>query len=45
VSQADFKWKGMNLSQTVLKFKLNSKKFQIFELGQNRISKITFDFA
>jgi hypothetical protein len=28
-----------------LKIKLKSKKFQIFELGQNRISKITFDFV
>jgi hypothetical protein len=28
-----------------LKIKLKPKKFQIFELGQNRISKITFDFV
>ena len=30
--------------KTVCNSNLNSEKFKIFELGQIRISKITFDF-
>jgi len=31
--------------KTVLKFKLNSEKFRFLNWGQNRVPKITFDFA